>query len=221
MNGEAAAGIVDWVLGIMLTLGYPGVALLVALDNVFPPIPSEVILPLAGVVSGQGHLSLPGVIAAATVGSVAGALPLYGIGRWLGDERLRRFVRRFGRALFVTEADLDRAQRWFDRHGAKAVLLGRCVPLVRSLVSVPAGLAHMPRGRFVSYTALGSAAWNTLLISVGFVLGERWELVRPYLKLFEYVVVAGVAAALLLFLWRRLPRSWLRPRPTPAPPEQR
>ena len=221
MNGEAAGSIVEWVLGIILSLGYPGVALLVALDNIFPPIPSEVILPLAGFVSGQGRLSLPGVIVAATVGSVAGALPLYGLGFWLGDERLRRFIRRFGRALFVKEADLDQAQAWFDRHGGKAVLLGRCVPLVRSLVSVPAGLAHMPPVRFVAYTTLGSALWNTLWIGAGFALGERWELVRPYLKLLESVVVAGVAAALLLFLWRRLPRFWRRRfRPTPAPPEQ-
>ena len=208
MNGEAAGGIVQWVLDVILTLGYPGVALLVALDNIFPPIPSEAILPLAGFVSGQGHLSLPGVIVAATVGSIAGALPLYGLGFWLGDERLRRFIQRFGWALFVKVADLDQAQAWFDRHGGKAVLLGRCVPLVRGLVSVPAGLAHMPAVRFVAYAALGRTLRNTLWVCAGFALGERWELVRPYLKLLEYVVVAGVAAALLLFLWRRLPHFW-------------
>lgn len=173
MNDGAASGVVDWVLDVMFTLGYPGVALLVFLDNVFPPIPSEVILPLAGLVAGQGRLSLPGVIAAATLGSLAGALPLYGLGVWLGDERLRGFIRRFGRALFVNEADLDQTQAWFDRHGAKAVLLGRCVPLVRSLVSIPAGLARMPIWRFSSYTLLGSALWNTLLICIGFALGER------------------------------------------------
>jgi membrane protein DedA with SNARE-associated domain len=204
MSGDPLAGIAAWVADVMLAFGYVGVALLVALDNVFPPIPSEIILPLAGFLSGQGHLAYPGVVLAATVGSVAGALPLYAVGYWLGEARLRPLVRRFGRWLFIEEADLDQAQEWFDRHGTKAVLLGRCVPLVRSLISIPAGLACMPLRRFVVYTALGSGLWNAILVGIGWTLGERWEQVGSYLKPLEYVVMALLVAATARFLWHRL-----------------
>jgi membrane protein DedA with SNARE-associated domain len=204
MSGDPLAGIAAWVADVMLAFGYVGVAFLVALDNVFPPIPSEIILPLAGFLSGQGHLAYPGVVLAATVGSVAGALPLYAIGYWLGESRLRPLVRRFGRWLFIEEGDLDQAQAWFDRHGTKAVLIGRCVPLVRSLISIPAGLACMPLGRFVLYTTLGSGLWNAILVGIGWTLGERWEQVGSYLKPLEYVVMALLVAATARFLWHRL-----------------
>ena len=204
MSGDPLAGIAAWVADVMLAFSYVGVALLVALDNVFPPIPSEIILPLAGFLSGQGHLAYPGVVLAATVGSVAGALPLYAIGYWLGESRLRPLVRRFGRWLFIEEGDLDQAQAWFDRHGTKAVLIGRCVPLVRSLISIPAGLACMPLGRFVLYTTLGSGLWNAILVGIGWTLGERWEQVGSYLKPLEYVVMALLVAATARFLWHRL-----------------
>lgn len=213
MNGDAVGGLAAWVLDVMLTLGYVGVAALVALDNVFPPLPSELILPLAGFLSGQGRLELPLVILAATVGSVVGAVVLYGAGYWLGDAGLRPLVRRFGRWLFLREVDLDQAQDWFDRHGAKAVLFGRCVPLVRSLVSVPAGVARMPIWRFLTYTTLGSLAWNALLIGFGWGLGERWEAVGQYVKQLQSVVLVLAGVALLWFVVRRLRAKFQVPRP--------
>ncbi len=204
MNGEAAGVVVEWVLGIILTLGYAGVVLLVALDNVFPPIPSEAILPLAGVVSGQGHLWLPGVIAAATVGSVAGALPLYGLGFWLGEERLRRLIRERGRWVLLCEADLDKAQAWFDRHGPEAVLIGRLFPVARSLISVPAGLQHMALWKFSLYTVIGTALFDGALIGLGWWLGSQWEQVEQYASWFEYAALALMAGLVGRFIWKRV-----------------
>ena len=203
--------LVVWVTDVIGTFGYAGVAVLVALEVIFPPIPSEVILPLAGFLAGQGRLSFLGVVAAATIGSVLGGLPLYALGYWLGARRLRVAVRRYGRFFFVNEPELDRAQAWFDRHGAKAVLIGRVVPLVRSLVSVPAGLAHMPLGAFVLYTALGSFIWNAILVGFGWVLGDQWDLVRQYTRLyaqtFQIVAVIALLGAGLWGLTRRVSRA--------------
>ncbi|MDP9373021.1 MAG: DedA family protein [Chloroflexota bacterium] len=193
----------DWAVEIVDALGYVGVFLLVALENLFPPIPSEIILPLAGFTVGQGRLSFAGVIAASTAGSVIGAWLLYGIGHWFGEARLRRFIRRLGRLPFIDEADLDKTLAWFARHGGTAVLIGRLIPVVRSLISIPAGFARMPPGRFTLYTALGSTAWNGLLISAGWILGENWESVRNYTQYFEYLTVLLIAALILRFLWRR------------------
>ena len=192
-----------WITDVIEALGYVGVAMLIALENVFPPIPSEAILPLSGFLAGQGRFWLPLVVLAATVGSVMGALVLYGISRWLGEERVRRLVTRYGRWLTIGEEDLDRAQGWFDRHGSAVVFLGRLVPVVRSLVSIPAGVERMPLGRFTLYTALGSGLWNVALIGLGWVLGDRWEVVRSYTRVLEYGVLALLVGAIVWFLRRR------------------
>ena len=197
--GDIAA----WVIDVVESLGYVGLALLIALENVFPPIPSELILPLAGFLAGQGRFSLPAVIVAATIGSVAGALVLYGLGAWLGEARLRRLVDRYGKYARVSDRDLERADGWFDRHGGMAVLIGRLVPLVRSLVSVPAGVRRMPLMRFVAYTAVGSACWNSVLIGLGWALGDRWDQVNRYASLVEYVVLAALAIGVGWFIWKR------------------
>ena len=205
-DGGRPGGIAGWVLDVIEAAGYPGVASLVALEIVFPPLPSEAVLLLGGFLAGEGRLSLPGVIAAATTGSLIGALVLYGLGAWLGDARVRHLVRRYGRWLFVKEEDLDRAEGWFERHGYKAVLLGRVVPIVRSLVSVPAGVIRMPLGRFLAYTTLGSVVWNGLSIGLGWWFGERWELVAGYTRYLEYAVVVAAVAAATWFVWHRLLR---------------
>lgn len=203
-------GLAGWVVSVVETLGPVGVGLLVALENLFPPIPSEVVLPVAGYVASQGEMNLTGAIVGATAGAVAGAWALYGLGAWLGRERLRRWLARI--PLMEVE-DLDRAEAWFDRHGGAAVLIGRCVPVVRSLVSVPAGLERMPQTRFLLYTAVGSAVWNTLLIVAGYVLGAQWEDVGHYSDYINYAVYAAIAFVLVRFVWTRLRRRRLAARP--------
>lgn len=202
MSGPLS-GLADWVTDVIEYAGYPGVGVLVALANVVPPLPVEAILPLAGFVAGEGHLWFPLVVAAATAGSVAGALALYALGYWLGEERVRKLIRRYGRFLFLKEADLNRAQLWFDRHGGKVVLVGRALPGGRKLIPVPAGIARMPVGRFVTYTALANCLSNSVLVGLGWVLGDRWEMIRPYMHLLEYVLLVAFAAIVLWFGWRR------------------
>jgi membrane protein DedA with SNARE-associated domain len=193
-----------WVTDVIERLGYVGIAVLVALENVFPPIPSEVILPLAGFLAGQGRFWLPAAVLAATLGSLAGALVLYAVGHYFGEDRIRRLVRRYGKWFTVSERDLDRAEGWFDRHGGAVVFFGRLVPIIRSLVSIPAGVRRMPLGRFLLYTALGSTLWNGALIGAGWLLGDNWEAAGPYVEALQYVVIAAVAAAVVWFLFRRV-----------------
>lgn len=196
--------ITQLVTDIVQTLGYLGVAFLVALENVFPPIPSEVILPLAGFVAGEGEASLPGMIIAATIGSVVGAWVLYGISAGIGPDRLHSFVVRHGRWFGVKERDLLRAEDWFDRRSGTAVTIGRCVPLIRSVVSIPAGFRRMPIVRFTACTALGSLLWNTALIGAGAVLGDRWEQVGDVVGLLQGVVIVVILGAVLYVAWRKL-----------------
>lgn len=193
----------EWITDLMHQMGLPGVAFLVALEKVFPPIPSELILPLAGYLAGRGRMSLPGVIIAATIGSVAGALILYWIAAHLGDERARVFARHYGRWLRISDRDLDRAGDWFDRYGDRAVLIGPLIPVIRSAVSLPAGFRGMPVWKFTGYTAIGSAVWNSVLIGLGRWLGDRWQLVEEYTGYFSYIVLALIVAGLGWFIWRR------------------
>lgn len=199
-------GLVGWVTSIVETLGYGGVAFLVALENVFPPIPSEVVLPLAGFVAATGEASFIGMVAAATIGSVVGAFILYGVSAAIGPVRLRALVVRYGRWFGLDEADLDNAEGWFDRRANLAVLLCRCVPLMRSLISIPAGFRHMPLAPFALYTLVGSLAWNLLLIGAGFLLGEQWERVEQPLELVHDAVLAAIGLAVAWFVWRRIVR---------------
>jgi membrane protein DedA with SNARE-associated domain len=161
------------------------------------------VLPLAGFLAGQGRFWLPAVIVAATIGSIIGALILYGLAAWLGEERVRGLVERYGRFLRVSDHDLDRADVWFDQHGGAAVALGRLVPVVRSLVSIPAGLRRMPLGRFVLFTAAGSAVWNSVLIGLGWLLGDNWTEVDQYATYIEIAVLIVLAAGVVAFLNRR------------------
>lgn len=215
----------EWVKDVIDAIGYIGVAALVALENLFPPIPSEVVLPAAGVWAhsdGRGVPQLILMIVAATVGSLVGAWALYLIGAGIGEERLRAFVRRWGRWFGVKEADFDKADRWFDRHGPRAVLLCRCVPLVRSLVSVPAGLRRMNALQFTIYTTIGSAVWNTALICVGFYGERHIETVADFIEKVQYLVVLAILLAVGWFVWRRIIRVRLHPEdadPELVPPD--
>lgn len=182
--------------------GYPGLAALMALETFFPPIPSEVILPLAGFQISRGHLLFAGALLAATVGAVIGSLGLYFIARIGG----RPLVLRLGRFVRITAADLDRGDRWFERHGTKLVLFGRLAPGARSLVSLPAGLARMPVGRFCLLTAIGSACFNAVLLGLGMALGSNWSRVGDIVGPVSTLVVAALVAVGALaatVAWRR------------------
>jgi len=195
--------ITEWVTDVVDALGYLGVAFLVALENLFPPIPSEVVLPLAGFVAGQGRANVVGMVIASTVGSMVGAWALYGISAAIGPERLRAIVNRYGRVLRLSDKDLDRAEEWFDKRSTTAVLIGRCVPLIRSLVSIPAGFRRMPLARFSLFTLIGSLVWNSALVSAGYALGDRWEQVGDYVGYFQYVVIVVILVALGWFAWNK------------------
>jgi membrane protein DedA with SNARE-associated domain len=197
--GEALAA---WVSDVIKSFGYFGVAFLMFAENLFPPIPSEVILPLTGFLVGREDLAFVPALVAATTGSLAGALVLYALGRWGGRGLVLRLL---VDVLRVKEADLDRADEWFDRYGGVVVLFGRMVPGVRSLVSIPAGLSEMPLGRFILLTALGSCVWNVLLISVGRLLEENWIQVAGVVGSVSNVVLvllAIVAVVLGGWWWR-------------------
>jgi membrane protein DedA with SNARE-associated domain len=203
-------GLVEWTTSVVETLGYGGVAFLVALENLFPPIPSEVVLPLAGFVAAGGEASFVGMVVAATTGSMVGALVLYGIAAAIGPIRLRALVVRHGRWFGLDEADLDRTESWFDRRANLAVLLCRCVPLMRSLISIPAGFRRMSVLPFISFSLLGSLAWNLLLIGAGYLLGERWHQVEKPLELLQTAVLVVIGVAVVWFVWRRIVRPRLR-----------
>lgn len=194
----------DWVVDVIERLGYVGVALLVALENLFPPIPSEIVLPFAGFVARDGRATLPGMILAATLGSLVGAWALYGIAAWIGPERLEHFLVRYGKWLRLTPADIAKAERWFDRRAVVAVLIGRCVPLIRSLISIPAGFRRMRFTTFTIYTLIGSLIWNTALIGAGYLLRKNWDSVEPVLSIVQYVVIAMIVAGVLWLLWARV-----------------
>lgn len=195
------SSLADWVTDVIDRLGYVGVALLVALENLFPPIPSEIVLPFAGFVARDGRAALPGMILAATLGSLVGAWVLYGIAAAIGPDRFHGFLDRYGKWFRLTSADITKAERWFDKRAVVGVLLGRCVPLVRSLVSIPAGFRRMRFVPFTLYTAIGSLIWNTGLIGAGYVLRENWHDVEPVLELVQYAVVAAFAVAIAWFAW--------------------
>ena len=203
-------GLVEWVTSVVESLGYGGVAFLVALENLFPPIPSEIVLPLAGFVAAGGEASVAGMVIAATIGSLVGAFLLYGISAAIGPIRLRALVVRYGRWLGLDEADLDRTEAWFDSRANIAVLACRCIPLMRSLISIPAGFRRMSLLPFTLYTLIGSLVWNVVLIGAGYLLGERWHQVEEPLELFQTAVLVVIGIAVAWFVWRRIVRPRLR-----------
>jgi membrane protein DedA with SNARE-associated domain len=188
----------SWVMTMVASTGYLGIVLLMFAENVFPPIPSELIMPLAGYMATQASLHLGGVIAAGTAGAVLGALPMYYLGRHWGEERIKTFADRHGRWMTVCSDDIDAAKRWFDRHGGAATFLCRLVPGARSLISIPAGIARMRLAVFLGYTAAGSALWSALLACTGFFIGANFEKVGDYLDPVSWAVF-GLIVALYLY----------------------
>lgn len=210
--------ITGWVESVIDAIGYLGVAFLVALESVFPPIPSEVVLPAAGFWAKEngGILPLVLMVLAATVGSVVGAWILYGVSRFIGRDRLKALIDRYGRWFGIKVRDVDRAEIWFDDREQVAVLLCRCVPLVRSMVSIPAGFSEMPPVRFTVYTAIGSAIWNTALIVVGFTAHSYRHQVESVLGYVQYGVIALIVVIVVRFVWRRRSARELKGHPERA-----
>jgi len=179
---------------VLNTLGYSGIVFLMFIENVFPPIPSELVMPLSGYVAARGDLSLVGVVVAGMVGSVLGALPLYYLGYFLGEERLANWADTYGRWLMLSGEDVRRSGHWFNKRGRWAVLIGRLVPGIRSLISIPAGVSKMSLAVFLFYTALGTATWAFILALLGYVLGEHYERVSVWLGPVSKIVLGLVVA---------------------------
>ena len=189
----------DWIIRTIESTGYFGIVFLMCLENVFPPIPSEIIMPLAGFMISRGELTFLGVVLSGTIGSLLGALPLYYAGYFVGEQRLERFVDNYGRWLTISRRDLERAKKWFDGHGRTAVLLCRLVPGIRSLISIPAGIKRMPIISFLGYTAIGAGFWTCILTYAGYVLGAKFEQVENYLNPISY----GVLLAIVVIYFKR------------------
>ncbi|MFI5931601.1 DedA family protein [Actinoplanes sp. NPDC051494] len=194
-------GLTGWVASVIESLGAAGVGLLVMLENLIPPIPSEIVLSMAGFLAHEGKVDLVLVTVAATAGSVIGALALYWLGYSLGEERLKRWLDRIP---LVDADDLDTADRWFERHENAAVLFGRMAPVVRSLVSIPAGANKMKLGRFTLFTTIGSGIWNTLFVGAGYALGSRWENVEKYSQWFDYAIWAFFIVAIVSWVTKKV-----------------
>ena len=195
--------LLDWMVEVMKTIGAPGVGLATALETVFPPVPSEAVLPLAGYTASQGHYGLVAAIAWATAGSLVGALVLYHAGAVLGAARLCAIA---DRVPLLHARDVERSIDWFQRHGRAAVFLGRLVPGVRSLISIPAGVNRMPLWQFAGYTTAGSLVWNAALIVAGYELGARWHVVEARIGSVSSVVYVLLVLAAAAFVVGRLRR---------------
>lgn len=212
-DGESYGVIGDAAVWLMEHLREPGAGVAIAVENLFPPIPSEVILPLAGFTASVGTLELWLVLVWTTAGSVLGALALYGLGAWLGHARMVRIANWLP---LVDGDDVDKTVAWFARHGGKAVFFGRFLPIFRSMISIPAGIERMHLGKFLVLTLLGSAIWNTVFVLLGYFLGEQWHLVEPYADAFQYAVIGAVVLVIALFVILRLRRNRRRAREAAA-----
>ncbi|MFD1341370.1 DedA family protein [Litorisediminicola beolgyonensis] len=200
----------DWIIAFMEQGGYFAVAALMFLENLFPPIPSEIVMPLGGYIAARDGLSLVLMVLAGTLGALAGAYFWYWIGRRIGTDGVKTFARRYGRWLTLTPQEIDTADAWFDRYGGWAVFVGRLIPGVRTFISVPAGLSEMPLGRFLLFTTLGTTLWSAALTIAGYYLGARYDAVASWTgPVSNLVIVLAVG----YYLWRvatfrrRVPRE--------------
>jgi membrane protein DedA with SNARE-associated domain len=193
----------EWITNIMNSLGYVGIGLLMFLENVFPPIPSELIMPLAGFTAAQGKMNFGGVLLAGVIGTMVGTMPWYYAGRFLGESRLRRLADRHGKWFALSGRDLDKANDWFQKQGTKAVFLCRLVPGVRTVISLPAGISNMPILAFLFYSTLGTTVWIIFLATLGYFLGNNYHLVEQYLGPVSKLVLLGLVIALGLWVFKR------------------
>ncbi|MFC5466014.1 DedA family protein [Lederbergia graminis] len=190
----------NWITDIMEQFGYIGIFLLITVENLFPPIPSEVILTFGGFMTTHTSMSVFGVVVASTIGSVAGAIVLYGIGVLIDINRIEKIVEKWGHILRLTKKDIHKANEWFSKYGVWTVFFCRFIPLIRSLISLPAGMAHMNFGVFLVLTTLGTLIWNVVLVSVGASVGESWETIVGYMDVYSNIVYVVLALLFLIFV---------------------
>jgi len=195
-----------WTESVISTMGYPGLVLVMFLENVFPPIPSEVVLPLAGNLTNAGRFTMFGVIFWGMVGALLGALVFYYLGKWFSEDRLRRLIDKYGKWALLDVEDFDRAIEFFNKHGQFTIFFGRMVPIVRSLISIPAGLAEMNLPVFCFYTVLGTSLWNAVLAIAGRILGKEWPKVVEWVGTYQDVVLVMGLAAVAVFVFTRVRR---------------
>jgi len=202
--GDALNAIKIWVEQIISSMGYVGLYLVMFLENVFPPIPSEVVLPLAGSLTLTGRFSVFWITIIGMLGSLTGAFLFYGLGKWLGEARVRTIMEKYGRYALLSTNDLDRSLEWFDKYDDWVIFFSRMVPIVRSLISIPAGIAAMEITKFSFFTILGTALWSFLLALGGRLLGEQWPLIAEFINTYQNIVLIIAIAAVLLFIGSRL-----------------
>ena len=201
--GSVVGDVAHWIQEVIHSFGYVGLVVLVALSNLFLPVYTEVVLPFAGFLVGRERFSFPLVLLASTTGSSSASLLLYYVGFRVGEVRLRRLVKKIERFRIVTVSDLDRAGKFFERHGGIAVLIGQITPNVGAMISIPAGMKRMPVfGRFLGFTVLGGALWNGAFITLGWALGARWEMVARYIPVVEWIVLLLLLAGVVFLVWR-------------------
>jgi membrane protein DedA with SNARE-associated domain len=207
--GDILGQLGEWIQQVIEVLGYPGIVLVMAAENVFPPIPSELVMPLAGFMARAGTFNLYLVIVAGMLGSVLGALVLYWLGAWANEAVIRRFLRRWGRYAFISENDLDVSLGYFHRHGEAVIFFGRLIPIVRSLISIPAGMDRMPLPKFLLYTTLGTTIWSAILTWAGWILQSRWEDVAAYIEQYQRIVLVLLAIAIGVFVYLRVVKPFV------------
>ncbi|MCG7339770.1 DedA family protein [Staphylococcus sp. ACRSN] len=196
-----------WITHFMEKFGYWGIAFLIFLENVFPPIPSEIILTFGGFMTTKSDLSFLGVTITSTIGSVLGAIVLYGIGAWIGEHNLYRFINRYGKILRVKTKDLDKTIGWFEKYGYWTIFFCRFVPLLRSLISIPAGLTRMNMPLFIIFTTIGTLIWNIVLIYLGQAVGGNWHTIVNYMDIYSKVIYIILAILIIFVLWKWFRRS--------------
>ena len=194
----------QWAEQIVSAMGYLGIALLMLLENLFPPIPSEVIMPFAGSLVSRGEMNFVGVFIAGTIGALAGAIAIYYIGVTISEDRVRRWFKNYGKFLLLSEDDYDQAMSKFEKHGGKMVFVGRLMPAIRSLISLPAGLNRMQLLKFLLYTSIGTSLWNLILLGAGVYLGSNWPRVLSFVDTYEMVIWVILAGLIAYYLYRRL-----------------
>jgi membrane protein DedA with SNARE-associated domain len=202
--GDILNAIKIWVENVISSMGYLGLYFVMFLENVFPPIPSEVVLPLAGSLTLEGRFSILWITVIGMLGSLTGAFLFYGIGKWLGEDRVRTLIAKYGKYALLSTNDLDRSLEWFDKYDDWVIFFSRMVPIVRSLISIPAGIASMDLTKFSFFTILGTALWSFVLALGGRLLGEQWPLIAEFINTYQNIVLVVAVAAVAFFIISRI-----------------